>query len=318
VPWEYEVQETADGVGIILRDGTAAQRSLGDRVRAEIRVTLPKDRSYFVVEPTVENPTAETHLIQFWLNAALTLGSASTSLNTEFVFPTDRMIVHSTGDAALPGERQTMSWPVHDGRDFSAYGNWRNWLGVFVPEVAQDYVGAYNYDTSLGLARIFPAETVHGLKLFAFGAGFPARAEYSDDGTDYFEIWAGPCRTFWPEDDLRLVPGESMHWSEIWWPVFDTGGIDEANSEVAARAAMEDDRLTVSLASSTPRMAHLYLSWDGSALYQGSVDLAPEKPLRIQVGLPEGATLTGELDVHVTDQGATTLLHYVKGLGSSG
>jgi hypothetical protein len=307
LPWTYHVEQQPDEVSIVLRDHTA-----NDRLRAEIRVTLPGERAYFVVQPRLVNPTSQAVACQFWLNAALTLGSASISTNTEFVYPTERMTVHSTGDSALPGEHQIMPWPVYDGRDLSRYGNWRNWLGVFVPDVEQGYAGAYNHDTGLGIVRVFSPQAAPGLKLFAFGAGFPARVEYSDDGSGYFEMWAGPCRTFWPEDDVVVGAGQSLQWSEIWLPFSRIGGLDSANAEVVAKANVRDGQVRLGIAVSRAQWIQFHLKWNGQPFHQGAASLAPDTPLLTDVPFPSGAGLPGELTVQVKDHNEATLLEYTK------
>jgi hypothetical protein len=305
VPWTYQIESKSTETSIVLRDSVA-----DDRLRTEIRVTLPANRAYFVVQPHLTNPTAQPAALQFWLNALLTLGSHSASPDTEFVYPTGRMIVHSTGDSALPGERQIISWPVADGRDLSRYGNWRNWLGVFVPEVQQDYTGAYNHETGLGIARIFPHQVAQGLKLFGFGAGFAARAEYTDDGSEYFEMWGGPCRTFWPEDEVTIAAGGSLTWSEVWLPFFSIGGLDIANRDVAASVGLEGGQVHVGLAASSARSGLLQIEWDGQTFYQGSVLLDPQKPVMLAPALPSGAAPAGRLTLRLTDAGGKTLLEY--------
>ncbi len=314
--WAYNIEQKADAVSVTVSDKTAEERYHNDRLWAEIRVTLPEARSYFVVEPRLINPTSQTVTFQFWINAALTLGSTSTSAGTEFIYPTESVVVHSTGDASLPGERRAMPWPIVDGRDLSWYGNWRNWLGVFVADGRQGYVGAYNHDTGLGIARVFSPQLVPGLKLFAFGSGFPARAEYTDDGSDYFEIWGGPCKTFWPEDDVVLGPGQSLQWNEVWFPFRGTDGLDRASPEIVVKADVQDGQVRLGIAASTVRRAQLYLTWNGQDFYQGSMDLAPDVPFLAKVPLPDGAPLPGDLGVHVMDSQGETLLQYAKQSGS--
>jgi hypothetical protein len=310
--WAYNVEEHADGVSIVLRDNTTEAGFQNDRVWAQIRVTLPDDRAYFIVEPQLVNPTGTAAAFQFWLNAALTLGSASVSADTDFFYPTEQMVVHSTGDDGLPGERQTMSWPVHEGRDLSHYRNWRNWLGVFVPEVQQGYAGAYNHDTDLGVVRVFPPAIARGLKLFAFGSDFAARAEYTDGGSEYFEMWAGPCKTFWGEDDLVLDAGQSLHWSEVWLPFTHIGGLDRASAEVVVTANLQDGQVRLGIAVSQGRQVEFHLRWNGQPFHQGSADPTPEAPLIIVAPLPNGTSLPGELTVQVKDGNNTTLLEYSK------
>lgn len=305
VPWTYQVEAKGSETSIILRDSSA-----DDRLRAEIRVTLPANKAYFVVQPRVINPTAQPVALQFWLNALLTLGSPSTSPNTEFIYPTEHMIVHSTGDSALPGEGEVMSWPVADGRDLSRYGNWRNWLGVFVPEVGQDYAGAYNHDTGLGVVRIFPHQVALGLKLFGFGANFAARSEYADDGSEYFEMWGGPCRTFWPEDEVTIGAGESLNWSEVWLPFSDIGGPDMANSDVVVRTDLEDGQVRVGIAASSAQRGVLQMQWNGQAFHDELVQLDPQEPVMLLLPLPPGANSPGQLTLRLVDAAGNTLLEY--------
>ena len=305
LPWAYRIERKSGEASIVLWDSTAS-----DRLRAEIRVTLPVNRAQFVVEPRLTNPTAQPVAVQFWLNAQLTLGSRSTSPNTEFIYPTERMIVHSTGDSALPGERQTMPWPIADGRDLSRYGNWHNWLGVFVPEVKVSYTGAYNHDTGLGVARIFPPEIARGLKLFGFGAGFPARSEYTDDGSDYFELWSGPCRTFWPEDEVTIGAGQSLAWSEVWVPFYNIGGLDGASTDVIVKAELHASQVRVGIAASSAQPATLTAQWDGQSFHQEAVQLDPRQPLNLSLPLPPGVNPAGRLALRLTDAGGKTLLEY--------
>jgi len=306
VPWAYQVQQQPDQLSIVLQDSTAS-----DRIRSQIRVTLPTECACFAIEPRLTNPTSEPLSCQFWLNAMLTLGSPSLSPNTEFVYPTESMVVHSTGDATLPGEHQMMAWPVHGGRDFTRYRNWRNWLGVFVPQVQRGYAGAYNHDTQLGVVRVFPPQLAPGLKLFAFGLDFSARSEYTDDGSEYFELWGGPCKTFWPEDDIVLSPGQTVQWRERWMPVQGIGGLDEANEQVAVHAAA-DDQIRVTVAVSTAQRLQIDLRLNGEPFHQAWGDAAPDAPLRIAVPFPSDVNLPLELTVLIHDAQGAAILSYSK------
>jgi hypothetical protein len=307
IPWSYALRRGAQETVLTVSDSAAS-----DRVRAEVRIALPNDSAVFSVTPLLHNPTSQPQRLQFWLNAALTLGSPTTSRNTEFVYPTESMIVHSTGDPALPGEGQTLTWPVFAGRDLSVYGNWHNWLGVFVPEPRQGFVGAYNHDTQLGIARIFPTAIARGLKLFAFGSDFPARGEYADDGSDYFEMWGGPCKTFWAEDDVTLSAGQSLQWTEVWLPFAGIGGIDMATREGAVKASILEGRIRLGISVTKPQQANVRLTWNGQPLYDAKHTVAPEAPLSILTPLPAGAPSIGRLGVRVSNNAGEALLEFEK------
>lgn len=210
VPWSYRLQGDRELVSISLTDSDAP-----DRLQTEITVTLRRGAADWTITPQWRNATARPMRVQFWLNAMLTLGSATMAADTEFNLPTNAVRVHSTGDKRLPGERQTIPWPNYQGVDYSRYNNWQNWLGVFVNALNGDSLSTYNHQTQLGIRRSFPASRVPGVKLFAFGPQFPDRS-YTDDDSQYFELWGGPNKSFWPEDDITLAPGSTLSWSETW------------------------------------------------------------------------------------------------------
>ena len=80
--WEYSVEATAQGTTVILWDSQDQ-----NRLRFEVRVTLPPGKAAFVVRPRLLNAMASDVSVQFWINAMLTLGSHTVSPETEFVLP---------------------------------------------------------------------------------------------------------------------------------------------------------------------------------------------------------------------------------------
>ena len=312
ISWSYTIERRADAITLVLSDTPSEERGAKTRLQTEIRVTLPADQAIFIIEPRLHNPTGQTQSLQFWLNAMLTLGASSMTPNTEFVFPTERMIVHSTGDPALSGPHEVISWPVADGRDLAFYRNWHNWLGVFVSEVSHDFVGAYNHDSGVGLVRIFPMEVAAGVKLFGFGSGFGARQEYTDDGSEYFEMWGGPCRTFWPEDNLTLASGKSLQWQETWIPVWGIGGIGRPTADVVVRAGVVGNVIEIGVAATRARQLWLQVDWDGNPIYEATPWVSPENPASASIPIPGGHLALARLEVHVMDTSGLVLVTYAK------
>jgi len=118
---------------------------------------------------------------------------------------------------------------MYDGRDMSHYANWRDWLGFFAPNLSAPYTAVYDDATALGMVRVFPPEAAKGSKLFGFGLGFGDSQVYTDDGSQYVEMWGGLSPTFW--DDVSLAPGASISWSETWYAIAGTGGPTVAGGE---------------------------------------------------------------------------------------
>ncbi len=284
LPWSYSIESSAAETMVTLWDGAEHQP------RMSVQIALAPGKAYFAVRPRIENPTTSDITYQYWTNAMLTLGSPSMSPNTEFVYPTQEVIIHSVGpDSGLPGERSRISWPLYEGRDRAWYHNWTDWLGFFIPQPAEEFVGAYNHATGLGVARIFPRQEVPGVKLFAWGPESPYAIEYTNDGSQYFEIWGGPNRTFWPEDDNRLGPGESKAWSECWYPFHQIGGVDFANREAALSLEARQGSLHLGLATTSYQDGSVVLILGEGELYRREVAVSPDNSYVHEVPLPAGA-----------------------------
>lgn len=268
-PWDVAVRRQGSGVEVILRRETGG-------LRAEVRVTLVAGEGRFAVSPRLTNTGDRPLPVQFWANAMLAPGGVSVGPELQFVFPVAQAVVHSTGDPALPGEGQTMTWPSFGGRDLSRYGEWRNWLGVFAAEPLPAFVGAYDARADVGVARVLSG--VGGVKLFAFGSDFPDFATFADDGSAYVELWAGANRSFWPADDRMLAPGESLGWSETWIPVAGLGGFTAATRDAVVRLEREGDGVTVAAYSPVERRAVLQATAGGATLVSERVLLGPGHP----------------------------------------
>ena len=306
VPWHYSVQVTSQGVTVTLWDAET-----DDRLRFEVQVTLPPQRAAFIVRPRLINPLPGDVRVQLWLNAMLTLGSHTIAPETEFVLPAGPIVVHSTGDAGLAESGGVMTWPIYGGRDLSRYANWRQWLGVFVQRPEQNFVGAYNHDTGLGVVRIFPAQQAPGVKLFAFGSDFGDRGHYTDDDSQYFELWGGVNRSFGSADDVLLPAGGEIAWEETWLPFADIGGLTCANEVAALYLGRGARRVDLGLSVSTPIQGWIRLIvGEGESIWEQAVALLPASPLRQQIALPEDLAADAKLRLQLVDQAGEVLLDY--------
>lgn len=280
-PWEYHIELHSDGVSLTLSDTTAK-----DRAQVSVIVFLPNDAAFIWIHPEIVNPTAALVRLQFWINAQLTLGaSKNVSPGTEFILPADSVFVHSTGDQFIPqpnvpqdgasSPSAPVAWSHIGGHDLSGYSSWEDYLGVFAADITRPFVGAYDHDTDLGIVRVFPPQQAPGVKLFAFGPKFCCRSQFSDDGSDYFELWGGLPRTFFPSDDVTLAPGETRMWDEYWVPFAKTGGLSAATRDAVLYLSSQGGTATVSAYSAVLRSAQLVLSEDGAEIKRWSVRLVP-------------------------------------------
>ncbi|MEA3309394.1 MAG: DUF5107 domain-containing protein [Chloroflexota bacterium] len=272
-PWQYELLGGAEWRGIRVWD-------TDDRTGLRVAITLQlhAGESALSITPQLSNPTHTAQPLQFWINAMLTLSDGNTpSADLHFWVPTTQMMVHSTGDGSLPGPRNLISWPVHAGRDFGRYAEWRNYLGLFATE-AKGAAGAYDTGADQGIVRAYPPEIAPGMKIFVLG-DLPATL-YSDDGSRYFEFWGGYNRTFFPEDDRVLPAGGSVSWNERWYPVHGIGGLDWANAEVAVACRQTDAGVTVGIYAAREVDISLVLWQHGELVTEWLPALGPGTPFQ--------------------------------------
>lgn len=284
LPWTHDVTHTPGGVTVALRDSTQP-----GRVRAEVHVTLPADSATFTIQPRLINDTDHTVPVQFWLNAALAPGSPSVTADTRFIVPVSQIIVHSRGEAGwdLPSPRSPMPWPVAADHDLSHYAQWANYLGFFIPYMQADFMGIYNPAADLSVARIVSPGQIPGHKLFAFGLNFGDRS-YTDDNSQYVEMWGGANPGFWPEDDIQLAPGDAIEWRETWWPLTGLGGLTFANHDVAFNLL---NGSALRILGARPGTATLVLSAGGVELLRKPVTLSPAHPIEQAIPTTDGPSI---------------------------
>jgi hypothetical protein len=198
-----------------------------------------------------------------------------------FVVPTDQMMVHATQDAALPAPQELFSWPMFDGRDMSYPANWNGYVGAFAPQEVL-FFGAYDIQQDAGVA-IVDGITTTGAKIFAFSEEFD-RSLFTDDGSDYAELWSGPQRTFW--DYPELLPGGKYTVSGDWLPLWGIGDLSTATSDAALGVTQRPDGgTTVALATAEIiEGAEVVVRVDGQEVFRTApLDLRPDQPLAIDL-----------------------------------
>lgn len=264
--WQYEV--LWNGVRVWDTDDRTG-------MTVEVAIQLEAGSGRVALTPRISNSTGEAHAYQFWSNAMLTLSDVNApSPELRFVLPASEVIVHSSGDGALPGAGSAMAWPVYGGRDFSRYPTYTGWLGVFAPQAADaGFSGAYDLGTDQGIVRVAPG-WVRGVKLFCLGnldAGL-----WTDDGSRYVELWGGLTSTFWA--DATLEPGNVVSWTEYWYAVSGMGGYTYANAEGAVRLTPNGDALEVALITARLVQVTVVVRQGGAEVSRWQVVVGPGRP----------------------------------------
>ncbi len=274
---------------------------------AVVDIILPPDVAYFVIRPHIINPTGGAFRFKWWHNAMLAPGAANKpGPDLRFIFPASDVTVHSSGDPALPGAGQPMSWPVVSGRDLSRLGNWDQWLGAFQRPAAQgNFVGVYDPAVDEGMVRIYPSSVARGAKLFAMGWSTPIGWDnWTDDGSGYVELHGGLRPTF--DDWYELGPGGEVDWSEVWYPAAGIGGVTAANDHGALALLPSGGRLKVGLFPTSAMRGRLTVALPGMAPLARDVAITPARPFVEEMALADGVPPQGQAAVTLVDaQGRT-------------
>jgi hypothetical protein len=264
-------------------------------------ISLDADHAYVTLQPWARNNTAAPHPYQLWLNAMLTLGGNAVSGQTQFVIPATQVTVHSTGDGGLPGAGAGMGWPAHGGRDMSWYGNWGGYLGFFVPAVSAGFVGLYDHGADQGIVRAFTPGWPPGTKFFG-PANLPSSL-WTDDGSNYVELWSGATGSFWSYGTLN--PGESVGWSERWYPINGLGGFTYANESAALRLVDTGGGAEIGVAVSALTTGEVSLWADAQLVASWPVTLYPGQPFRASWTRP--AEVSGPLGLRLSGSGGAVV-----------
>ena len=275
-PWQYQLLQNSVRVW---------DREDRTGMTVEVTIGLPADRSAFSVTPRITNPTGEAHAFQFWANAMLTLSDANRpSPGLTFVLPDDQVTVHATADGGLPGPGGSMSWPIHDGQDFSRYDTWPRYLGVFADPAQAGFFGAYDQQRDQGIVRVFPHTLARGVKIFCLG-DLDATL-WTDDGSRYVELWGGLTPTFW--DNYTLNPGGTISWTEQWYAVSGIGGYNWANEEAAIRIIPSGDSARLAVLTTHPVDATVVLRRGATEVERWEAHIAPDRPFQASGGPASG------------------------------
>ena len=291
-PWNYSTGSTAYGLSVTVSD-------VDDRTGMEVGATISLDagHTYITIQPWVKNNTAKAHPYQLWLNAMLTLGGNAVSDQTQFIIPASEVTIHSTSDGSVPGAGSPMSWPFYGGRDMSWYANWAGYLGFFVPTVTNGFTGVYDYAADQGIVRAYNPGWPAGTKFFGPATFSPSL--WTDDDSNYIELWSGATSSFWSYATLN--PGESFSWTEYWYPVHGVGGFNYANRTAVLRLNDNGGSTEIGVAVSGVVTGQIVLWAGGQPAANWPVTIYPGQVFRATWTRPSGMDGTLGLQLLYSD-----------------
>lgn len=300
-PWQAASGSTPYGLSVTVSD-------VDSRTGMEVGATISLDagHAWVTIEPWARNPTAEAHSYQLWLNAMLAMNNNGVSGQTRFVVPATEVIVHSTGDGGAPGAGGAMGWPFHGGRDMSLYGNWSGYLGFFAPAVSHGFTGVYDAAIDQGIVRVYNPGWPAGTKVF--GPSTLPPSLWTDDSSNYIELWSGATSSFW--SDATLPPGETFSWIEHWYPVHGLGDLSYANRVAALRLVEAQGVVEARVAVPAAFVGRVVLLAGEQRVGEWPVTITPGQVFRATWTRPEG--LIGAARLQLLDEAGNVVAEYAQ------
>jgi tetratricopeptide (TPR) repeat protein len=269
-----------------------------------VQLTLHPGQAFLEQQTTLYNPAAERHRFYWWTNAGVQVWDDS-----RLYYPQQYSVFHGYTDLD--------TWPVdRNGVDLSVVGNHKfGAVSRFSFASNEPYMGIYHPKTNAGLVHYSSRDDLPAKKVFSWGSdpeGLGWREALSDNHSAYVEIQAGLFRN--QETYGFLDPQQAIHFTELWLPVEQIGGITYANPSailnLTRSASPKPDTTALDVAFNVTRdfpNAKLQIL-DGSKVVASEiVSLSPRSTFHNQfTDLPSSTTYTVTL---INDDGKTILTH---------
>ncbi|MGB6690569.1 MAG: DUF5107 domain-containing protein [Terracidiphilus sp.] len=215
---------------------------------------------------------------------------------------------------ASHGYTDVYPWPVDaEGKDLSVIKNQTDGpVSFFVHGSHEPFMGIWNPHTQTGTVHFAEYRDLPGKKIWSWGvdqAGLDWRKALSDNDSAYVEVQAGLFRN--QETYAFLEPGQTIRFSEYWMPVRGTGGISRANKAGVVHFDAHGPDVVVTLnVNQRIQGAQISLTQNGTALWTGTMDLAPETTWSHSVAANEKS---GKVTFELKDQAGQSLLKQIDG-----
>ncbi len=251
---------------------------LSSRTRWMVEINLPADKAYFTTRSRWYNCTPFETSYYHWMN-----GGFRAEGDLEFCFPGTNYIGHE-------GELHT--WPIDEkGRDLSRYKNndFGSYKSYHVLGEPTDWFGGYWHDDDMGVVHYSPYADKLGKKIWIWGLsrqGYIWEDLLTDKSGQYVELQSGrlfnqasPGSINSPFKHVAFKPYTTDEWTEYWYPVKGTGGIDAASKKGVFNVDIKGDSVRVRFVAVEKVKEPFYVSWQTFAGVKGhsskQIKLAP-------------------------------------------
>jgi len=240
-PVDYFTRTNADGsVSCIV-----GNVDLPSKTRWTVEIRLEKDKAYFETKASWYNASPLTESYYNWMTAA-----AVATDDLEFFIPGNAYVEHN-GDAH--------PWPIDEqGRNLAMYkeNNFGPSKSYHVVGEYNDFFGGYYHDRNFGFGQWAPYEEMPGQKLWLWAlsrSGGIWEDLLTDTDGQYIEFQAGRLFDQYfpgaenPISQVGFDPYMMDKWSEIWFPIKEIGGMEDASEDGVLNVEMKDGQATIGI-----------------------------------------------------------------------
>ena len=198
------------------------------RTRWSVAYTLYPDRSFLELRVRIYNRTPHDSRYMYWNNCGFVLND-----DVQFIIPEEAGALHGK-------EYKTFSWPRWRQRDLSWFREVPEPIGLYMLDAREPFFGYYDHGNAFGLVHYGDLADLPGKKTWTWGKRFEAsyRNTHHPDKAAYGEVQSG--RIAIQEHLDRMPPETECEWTEIWYPVRDTGAFNSAGPGAVLRVAVEE------------------------------------------------------------------------------
>ena len=295
-PVDYLLRQDPDGGVSCIVGGI----DLPSRTQWRVRIRLPRDAASFETASFWYNPTPLQQSYYHWMNAAVHARD-----DLQFYYPGQYYVGHG-GDVH--------PWPVNEsGIDLSLYKNhyFGSHKSLHVLGSPSDFSGGYWHDLDFGFGHWARYDEMPGRKIWIWSlsrSGAIWENLLTDKNGQYVEVQAG--RQFsqatlqsgfeTPFTQAAFLPYAADFWTELWFPVKQTGGIAAADPDGVLNIYENGGTTHIAFNALRPVRSELLATVNGAVALQAQLDLAPMQVFERNVPNPPAgsdvrATLGGRL-----------------------
>lgn len=269
-PVDYTVRNNADGsVSCFI-----GAPDLPSGTRWSVEINLPADKAWFSTRCLWDNPQMIEQSYYHWTNLGL-----KTAGNLEYAFP---------GNYYLGHDGKAFSWPVDkEGRDIHFYenNNFGSYKSYHVFGNVTDFYGGYWHNDNFGFGHYSPYDEKPGKKIWIWGLsnqGMIWEKLLTDTDGQYTELQSGRLfnqeaaeSTYSPFKHKSFTPGSTDEWTEYWFPVTGTGGLNYATKTGSVYLQKNQDKIMFSFCPNEPVKGTIEIKGASGTAFKKEISLKP-------------------------------------------